>query len=425
MLAERLSGVGVFGHTAPRLIHYNFRNMSESTLTAPPETTTDSTVIVYSKTNPYPATVLVNDLLTGPQSEKETIHIEMELAEGMTYTPGDALGVVPAYCEEAVNDALKALGFSGDETVIEPVKGTDGNKITVREALTSKLGIGKLARGAVNQYAKLAGENTPEGLKALLGTENKVAAEAYVWGREFVDLVTDFPGVVKDPQDLFNILQRLMPRMYSIASSQTAHPGQVHLTVRVVLYDAHGRHRQGVCSSLLGHRAPVNGKLPVFLEKNDKFRLPVDTNLPVIMIGPGTGIAPFRAFLEERETRGHKGDNWLVFGDQRAASDYLYKDQFEGMQKSGLLTKLQTAFSRDQATKIYVQDRLREASDELFAWLERGAHFYVCGDASRMAKDVEQVLLESIAKGINGSPEQAAEYLKKMKADQRYQRDVY
>jgi sulfite reductase (NADPH) flavoprotein alpha-component len=238
-------------------------------------------------------------------------------------------------------------------------------------------------------------------------------------------LVTDFPGVVKDPQDLFNILQRLMPRMYSIASSQTAHPGQVHLTVRVVLYDAHGRHRQGVCSSQLGHRAPVGGKLPVFLEKNEKFRLPVDTNLPVIMIGPGTGIAPFRAFLEEREARGHKGDNWLVFGDQRAASDYLYKDQFEGMQKSGLLTKLQTAFSRDQATKIYVQDRLREASDELFAWLERGAHFYVCGDASRMAKDVEQVLLESIAKGINGSPEQAAEYLKKMKADQRYQRDVY
>jgi sulfite reductase (NADPH) flavoprotein alpha-component len=305
------------------------------------------------------------------------------------------------------------------------VKGTDGNKITVREALTSKLGIGKLARGAVNQYAKLAGEHVPEGLKALLGTENKVAAEAYVWGREFVDLVTDFPGVVKDPQELFHILQRLMPRMYSIASSQTAHPGQVHLTVRVVLYDAHGRHRQGVCSSLLGHRAPVGGRLPVFLEKNEKFRLPVDTNLPVIMIGPGTGIAPFRAFLEEREARGHKGDNWLVFGDQRAASDYLYKDQFEGMEKSGLLTKLQTAFSRDQATKIYVQDRLREASDELFAWIERGAHFYVCGDASRMAKDVEQVLLESIAKGINGSPEQAAEYLKKMKADQRYQRDVY
>src|SRR3984885_7152153 len=262
MLAERLSGVGVFGHTAPRLIHYNFGNMSETTLTAAADTSSDSTVPVYSKTNPYPARVLVNELLTGPQSEKETIHIEMELAEGMTYVPGDALGVVPTYRDDKVDEVLKALGFSGDEKVIEPVKGTAGNEITVREALTSKLGIGKLARGSVNQYAKLAGENTPDGLKALLGTENKAAAEAYVWGREFVDLVTDFPGIVKEPQELFNILQRLMPRMYSIASSQGAHPGQVHLTVRVVLYDAHGRKRQGVTSGMLGHRAPVNGRLP-------------------------------------------------------------------------------------------------------------------------------------------------------------------
>ncbi|MGA8938129.1 MAG: oxidoreductase [Acidobacteriaceae bacterium] len=397
--------------------------MSESTLATPVETASDSPV--YSKSNPYPSPVLVNKLLTGPTSEKETIHVEMELAEGMTYIPGDALGVVPAYREDAVTDVLKALGFEGSEKVVEPVKGTPGNEITVREALTSKLGIGKLARGAVNQYAKLAGENVPAGLQALLGTENKAAAEDYVWGREFIDLATDFPGIVKNPQELFNILQRLMPRMYSIASSQLAHPGQVHLTVRVVLYEAHGRKRQGVTSGMLGDRAPVGGTLPVFLDKNDHFRLPTDPSTPVIMIGPGTGIAPFRAFLEERQVRGEKGDNWLVFGDQRAASDYLYQDQFEGMQKSGLLTKLQTAFSRDQATKIYVQDRLREASDELFAWLERGAHFYVCGDASRMAKDVEQVLLESIAKGLNGSPEQAAEYLKKMKADQRYQRDVY
>ena len=165
--------------------------MSETTLTAPPDTSAESTAPVYSKTNPYPATVLVNELLTGPQSEKETIHIEMELDESMTYTPGDALGVIPTYRKEAVDEVLKALGFSGDETVIEPVKGTPGNAITVREALTSKLGIGKLARGSVNQYAKLAGEKTPEGLKALLGTENKAAAEAYVWGREFVDLVTE------------------------------------------------------------------------------------------------------------------------------------------------------------------------------------------------------------------------------------------
>lgn len=397
--------------------------MSEMTLAPSAETvaTGAGEASIYSKSNPYSATVLVNDLLTGPQSEKETIHIEMELAEGMTYVPGDALGVIPSYRKEAVDEVLAALGFDGSEKVIDHSKA----EITVREALTTKLGIGKLARGAVNQYAKLAGENVPAGLKALLGTENKAAAEEYVWGREFVDLVTDFPGIVKNPQDLFGILQRLMPRMYSIASSQAAHPGQVHLTVRVVLYDAHGRKRQGVCSGMLGERAKVGMKLQVFLDENDNFRLPEDPNTPIIMIGPGTGIAPFRAFLEHREALGQKGQNWLVFGDQRAASDYLYKDQFEGMQKSGLLTKLQTAFSRDQANKIYVQDRLREASDELFEWLERGAHFYVCGDASRMAKDVEQVLLESIAKGIKGTPEEAAAYLKTMKAQKRYQRDVY
>lgn len=397
--------------------------MSEMTLAPSAETvaTGAGEASIYSKSNPYSATVLVNDLLTGPQSEKETIHIEMELAEGMIYVPGDALGVIPSYRKEAVDEVLAALGFDGSEKVIDHSKA----EITVREALTTKLGIGKLARGAVNQYAKLAGENVPAGLKALLGTENKAAAEEYVWGREFVDLVTDFPGIVKNPQDLFGILQRLMPRMYSIASSQAAHPGQVQLTVRVVLYDAHGRKRQGVCSGMLGERAKVGMKLQVFLDENDNFRLPEDPNTPIIMIGPGTGIAPFRAFLEHREALGQKGQNWLVFGDQRAASDYLYKDQFEGMQKSGLLTKLQTAFSRDQATKIYVQDRLREASDELFEWLERGAHFYVCGDASRMAKDVEQVLLESIAKGIKGTPEEAAAYLKTMKAQKRYQRDVY
>jgi sulfite reductase (NADPH) flavoprotein alpha-component len=401
--------------------------MSETILAPSAETvaTGAGEASIYSKSNPYPATVLVNKLLTGPASEKETIHIEMELAEGMTYVPGDALGVVPTYRKEAVDEVLKGLGFDGSEKVIEPVKGTPGNEITVREALTSKLGIGKLARGAVNQYAKLAGENVPAGLKALLGPENKAAAEEYVWGREFVDLVTDFPGIVKNPQDLFGILQRLMPRMYSIASSQAAHPGQVQLTVRVVLYEAHGKKRQGVTSGMLGERAKVGTRLQVFLDENDDFRLPEDPNTPIIMIGPGTGIAPFRAFLEHREALGQKGQNWLVFGDQRAASDYLYKDQFEAMQKSGLLTKLQTAFSRDQATKIYVQDRLREASAELFEWLERGAHFYVCGDASRMAKDVEQVLLESIAKGINGTPEQAAAYLKTMKAQKRYQRDVY
>jgi sulfite reductase (NADPH) flavoprotein alpha-component len=298
-------------------------------------------------------------------------------------------------------------------------------EISLHEALTSRLGIGKLARGSMNQYAKLFGENAPEGLKALMGQENKAAAEEYVWGREFFDLAREFPGAITAPQQLFNVLQRLTPRMYSIASSLAAHENEVHTTVRVVRYNAHGHDRQGVCSGHLGERAPKGGTLPIFLHENNAFRLPEDGNAPVIMIGPGTGIAPFRAFLEERQVRGEKGDNWLFFGEQRSISDYLYKEQFLQMQKDGLLTNLHTAFSRDQGKKIYVQDRMQENAAELYAWLERGAYFYVCGDASRMAKDVEMALLDVIAKGSNGTLEHAAEYLAGMKKAKRYQRDVY
>lgn len=375
----------------------------------------------YTRNQPYHSKVLVNERLTGPESEKETIHIEMELEDGMTYTPGDALGIIPTNRESAVEGVLKALGFSGTERVLDHYK----VEISLHEALTTRLGIGKLARGSVNQFAKLAGENPPDALKALLGQENKAFAEEYVWGREFVDLITEFPGIIKEPQELFNVLQRLTPRMYSIASSQAAHPGQVHTTVRVVRYTAHGHDRQGVASGHLGERAPVGTSMPVFLHENNAFRLPEDTTAPVIMIGPGTGIAPFRAFLEERQATGQKGDNWLFFGEQRSVSDYLYKEQFLGMEKDGLLTKLHTAFSRDQHKKVYVQDRMQENAAELFTWLERGAYFYVCGDASRMAKDVELALLDVIANGTNSTPEHAAEYLAGMKKAKRYQRDVY
>jgi sulfite reductase (NADPH) flavoprotein alpha-component len=396
--------------------------MSESTLTSPAETTTDKGhTSKYTRNNPYQSTVLVNDRLTGPESEKETIHVEMELEEGMTYTPGDALGVVPTNRDEAVEGVLKALGFNGTERVLDHYK----VEISFLEALTTRLAIGKLARGSVNQFAKLAGENVPEGLKKLLGPDNREMAEAYVWGREFLDLLTEFPGIIREPQQLFNILQRLTPRMYSIASSQLAHPGQVHMAVRVVRYNSHGQERQGVASGLLGERAPVGAVLPVFLHDNNNFRLPEDSNAPVIMIGPGTGIAPFRAYLEQRQVLGAKGDNWLFFGEQRSISDYLYKDQFEAMHASGFLTNLHTAFSRDQEKKIYVQDRMRENAAELYEWLERGAYFYVCGDATRMAKDVELALLDAIAKGSNGTPEQATEYLAAMKKQKRYQRDVY
>jgi sulfite reductase (NADPH) flavoprotein alpha-component len=391
--------------------------MSETTATpAPP-----AAHARYTRNQPYHARVLTNQRLTGPESEKETIHVELELEDGMTYTPGDAVGIIPTNREAQVVSVLAALGFSGTERVQDHYK----NEISLLEALTAHLGIGKLARGSVNQYAKLCGDAVPPGLAALLGAENKAFAEEYVWGREFLDLITEFPGVITDPQQLFVVLQRLQPRMYSIASSQAAHPHEVHTTVRVVRYTAHGHDRQGVASGHLGERAPAGAVLPIYLHENKAFRLPEDTRAPIIMVGPGTGIAPFRAFLEERQATGQTGQNWLFFGEQRSVSDYLYKDQFLAMHASGLLTNLHTAFSRDQHKKVYVQDRMAENAAELYAWLERGACFYVCGDASRMAKDVELALLDVIANGSNRTLEYAAEYLAAMKQQKRYQRDVY
>ncbi len=393
--------------------------MNETTV-AVPEAPAKAHAAKYTRNQPYISRVITNQRLTGPESEKETIHIELELEEGMTYTPGDAVGIIPTNRESQVVEVLEALGFNGTEPVLDHSK-----EISLHEALTSRLGIGKLARGSVNQFAKLCGENVPPALKRLLGTENKAVAEEYIWGREFVDLVKEFPGVVKQPQELFNILQRLNPRMYSIASSQAAHPNEVHTTVRVIRFKAHGAERQGVCSGHLGERAPEGSTIPIFLHENNAFRLPEDTDAPVIMIGPGTGIAPFRAFLEHRQVLGQKGPMWLFFGEQRRISDYLYEQQFAQMQRDGVLTKLHTAFSRDTAKKVYVQDRMQENAAELYDWLERGAYFYVCGDASRMAKDVENALLDVIAKGSNGTLENAAEYLAAMKKQKRYQRDVY
>jgi sulfite reductase (NADPH) flavoprotein alpha-component len=373
----------------------------------------------YTRNNPYRSVVRVNELLTAEGSEKETRHVELELEDGMTYTPGDAVGILPENRREAVDAALEAMGCRGDERVLDHYK----VEIDLEEALRTRLEIGALTRGSVGQYGKLA--PTHEGLKTMCGPENKARAEEYCYGREFVDLVSDFPGVLEKPQQLFNILPRLKPRMYSIASSQALHRDNVQTTVRVVRYDSHGRTRQGLASGHLGERAPVGGTMPIFLHANGLFRLPEDSSAPIIMVGPGTGVAPFRAFLEERMATGAKGKNWLFFGEQRRALDFLYKDELEGMHKGGVLTRLETAFSRDQAKKVYVQDRMQEHAAELYAWLEDGAYFYVCGDATRMAKDVEMALLDTIAKGSHGTLDAAEGYLAEMKKTKRYQRDVY
>ncbi len=373
----------------------------------------------YTRNNPFLSTVRVNELQTAAGSEKETRHIELTLDEGMSYTPGDAVGINPENRAEAVADVLAALRFRGDERVQDHYK----IDISLEEALRTRLSIGKLARGSVKQYAKLA--PGLESLKEMVAPENRARADEYCWGREFIDLLADFPGVVTEPQQLFHVLQRLVPRMYSIASSQKVHEDNVQITVRVIRYESHGRIRQGVASGQLGERALVGATMPIFLHANGNFRLPEDTSTPVIMIGPGTGVAPFRAFLEERQATGQMGDNWLFFGDQREKLDFLYREQFQAMHKDGVLTRLDTAFSRDQAHKVYVQDRMREHAADLFEWLERGAYFYVCGDVTRMAKDVEVALLDVIAKGSNGTLDHAAEYLASMKKQNRYQRDVY
>ncbi len=373
----------------------------------------------YTRNSPFLSTVRVNELQTAAGSEKETRHIELTLDEGMTYTPGDAVGIDPENRAAAVAEVMAELGFKGDERVLDHYKA----EISLEEALRTRLSIGKLARGSLKQYAKLA--PGLEGLQAMVNPENKALAEEYCWGREFIDLVTDYPGVVAEPQQLFHVLQRLVPRMYSIASSQRVHRDNVQITVRVIRYESHGRSRQGVASGQLGERALVGTTMPIFLHANGNFRLPEDTSAPIIMIGPGTGVAPFRAFLEERQATGQTGDNWLFFGDQREKLDYLYRDQFHAMHKDGVLTRLDTAFSRDQPRKVYVQDRMQEHAADLFEWLERGAYFYVCGDVTRMAKDVETALLDVIARGSHGTLDQAAEYLAAMKKQKRYQRDVY
>lgn len=377
----------------------------------------------YTRNNPYHSEVRVNELLTAAGSEKETRHVELALEEGMTYTPGDAVGILPENRRAAVDEVLEALGCKGDERVLDHYK----VEIDLDEALRTRLAIGTLERGRITQMVKLAteGSDAQAGLKAMAGPDNKARAEEYCYGREFIDLLHDFPGVIREPQQLFQVLARLTPRMYSIASSQAMHADNVQTTVRVVRYEAHGRERQGLASGHLGDRAPLGTTMPIFLHANGNFRLPEDTSAPVIMVGPGTGIAPFRAFLEERMAKRETGDNWLFFGEQRRSLDFLYQEQLEAMHQDGVLTRLDTAFSRDQARKVYVQDRMQEHSAELYAWLERGAYFYVCGDATRMAKDVELALLDAIARGSNGTLDHAAEYLGEMKKAKRYQRDVY
>ncbi|MEZ6967858.1 assimilatory sulfite reductase (NADPH) flavoprotein subunit [Aeromonas sp. S11(2024)] len=366
----------------------------------------------YSKENPFPARLSVNQKITGRDSTKDIRHIEINLADsGLTYQPGDALGVWFDNDAELVGEVLALTGLSGDEATAHG---------TLRAALTGHFELTRLHGGFITGLADIS-ENAA--LKDLAG--DKAQVNALVASAQVVDVLKRFPTTLTAEQ-LVGLLRPLTPRLYSIASAQSEVEEEVHLTVGVVRYPQEdGTVRSGAASSYLADRLIEDGEVRVFIEHNDNFRLPQNPDTPVIMVGPGTGIAPFRAFMQEREAQGAEGKNWLFFGNPHFTQDFLYQVEWQRYVKSGLLSKISLAFSRDQANKIYVQDRLREAGLELYQWLEAGAHFYVCGDANKMAKDVQEALLDVIAEHGHKSREEAEEYLSELRRAKRYQRDVY
>ena len=381
----------------------------------PALTATGAVTAHFDKKHPFPAPLLERINLNGAGSAKETIHLELSLeGSGLVYEPGDALGVLPSNDPEYVEELLKRLGADG-ETKVTTYRGEEA----LRQALFDGYEITKLTRPFLRGYAELAGNAE---LTAVLDDKDKL--NEWMYGREIIDVLVDFPVASIVPVEFLELLRKLPPRLYSIASSLTAHPDEVHLTVGITRYESHGRKRQGVCTTFLADRVDPDGSLRVYIDKNKNFKLPASVETPVIMIGPGTGIAPFRAFVEEREELGG-GRNWLFFGDQHFDTDFLYQTEWQQWLKSGVLEHMDVAFSRDQAEKVYVQDRMRERAVELYQWLEAGAHFYVCGDESRMAHDVHEALIEIVAAQGGIAREDAETYVKQLQKDRRYQRDVY
>jgi len=380
----------------------------------------ESAASAYSRKNPFPATVRVNRLLTQEGSEKDTRHFEIDLAaSGLAYEVGDSLGIFPANDPALVEEILKVLGFSGDEIVPTP----DGTQVPIRQALLKNYIITEPSKQLLEACA--GKDSSAEFLRDMLDPSLKSELTNYLWGRGVIDPLVEFDAARFTPEEFVAVLRKLQPRLYSIASSQKVVGEQVDLTVATVRYESMGRARKGVCSTFLAERSAGEGAVPVFVHTAKHFRVPEDPSTPMIMVGPGTGIAPFRAFLQERQATGASGKNWLFFGEQRSRCDFFYRDEFEAWQAGGILTSFHTAFSRDQDYKIYVQHRLAENSRDLFSWLEDGAYFYVCGDANRMAKDVDTALHEIIAKEGGKTPEQAQEYVAELKKAKRYRRDVY
>jgi len=369
----------------------------------------------YSKKHPFTANLIESQKITGRESVKDIRHIEISLeGSGIQYQPGDALGVWFTNDANMVDELLNLLSI--DNAAIVSV---DDTELTVREALIDKFELTQSYAGFVIAYADVLQNDDLTKLIA-----DKAKLRAYLAERQIIDVVRDFPTSLSAEQ-LLTGLRKISPRLYSIASSQDEVEEEVHLTVALVEYEAYGHLHQGGASGFLSQRLEADGDLRVFVEHNNNFRLPEDNNTPVIMIGPGTGIAPFRAFMQQREAEDAQGKSWLFFGNPNYTQDFLYQVEWQSFVKSGVLDKVSLAFSRDQEQKIYVQHRMLEQGEEFYQWLEQGAHVYVCGDANRMAKDVNDAMLTILEQHGNKSREEAEKYINELRRAKRYQKDVY
>ena len=373
----------------------------------------------YTRQTPFTARLLQKVPLNGSGSAKDTRLIAIDLTgSGISYLPGDSLGVCPVNCSDLVDDVLRRLHASGDEEVPTP----DRRRLPLRESLQTVYDINKPSDALIELLAKRATNSTEAAaLRQLVDGQEG----GYLDDADILDVLTRFRSADLTPDEFVNVLSSLQPRLYSISSSLSAFPNQVHLTVGVVRFQQGARDRKGVCSTFLADRVQHGDPVRIYLQPSHGFRLPAGGATPIIMIGPGTGIAPFRAFLQERKCTGATGLNWLIFGDQHGETDFLYQSELQDYKASGLLTRLDTAFSRDQEEKLYVQHRLLEYAADVWAWIEQGAHIYVCGDAKRMARDVDQALQQIIVEQGRMKPADGKNFLQGLRTAKRYLRDVY
>lgn len=392
-----------------------FAQRESVSVTAASPAKTELAEIKYSRKNPFKATVIDKVKITGRGSDKEVYHVELSLeGSGITYEPGDSVGILANNPPELVDAVLKHCALNGEEEITIK-EGT----FLFREALTERLELTILTREVIQNYQNKTGNE--ELLKVI--TEDQLL-DKYLYGHDVLDLLEEFPATLS-AQDLADVLRSFPPRLYSISSSQDAVGDEVHITVATVRYSNKGRRRGGACSTYLADRIEVDSNVSVFIEKNPAFKLPEKDETPIILIGAGTGVAPFRSFLQHREANNQKGKTWLFFGERRFHSDFLYQIEWQKLLRDGFLEKIDVAFSRDQEKKIYVQHRLFEKQKELYEWLNKGAHIYLCGDMKQMARDVQQTLLQIFETQGGMTEEKAIEFMKALKKEKRFQLDVY